>query len=162
MLWPSPLSQVHSPAAVMRLWQGQLGKGIFPRVYWLTHSHHKSIPEGNLRAGISGQELKQRPWRKAVSWLIQTAFLYNPDPGWPLTTVRWTVPYRLLIQENVPQICSQANLMEVIPQLRFSLLDDSSLSLLLFLTKVGRELNRKCCFQSWKSKIQKCFINFHG
>ena len=76
----------------------------------------------------SGQELKQRPWRNATQWLAPHGLLsllsvlaqaHLPRDG--TTTVDWALPHQSLVKKMSPRICQQANLIEAIPQLMFSL-----------------------------------------
>ena len=39
---------------------------------WLTHPDHSQLREAKV--GAQRQELKQRPWRNAASWLAHMAF----------------------------------------------------------------------------------------
>lgn len=59
--------------------------------------------------------MKEQCLLACFPWLAKLAVLYNPgllaqDGGTP--TVSWTLPPLFINQENAPQICLQANLME--------------------------------------------------
>jgi hypothetical protein len=109
---------VHSPVSVIKPSdENQLGE---ERVHWAYRLQFsiKRKSWQKLKAGMGRQELKQRPWKNTAYWFLSLLFHKPRLTCWVSThTVGWVLQHQSLIKK-MSHRCSEANLMEVIPQLR--------------------------------------------